>query len=119
MRLITKLFPTVNISGMKLLAHDLHYSFFTWPEIFQQVQPELALLQVALDTVKENLETTTIKDSLLFEFTSNFRAVISCYLNCKVSRIILKVLDLKLSEHGNARAGSWINSRAFEQDYSC
>lgn len=52
---------------MRPLAHDLHYSFFTLPEMFQQVQPELALLQVALDTVKGNLETTTIKDSLLIE----------------------------------------------------
>ena len=63
--LISKL-SADHITEIEPLVHALHYSFFTSSDIFRQVQNELALLLVAHDTVRENLESASVKNSLPF-----------------------------------------------------
>ncbi|KAE8337940.1 hypothetical protein BDV24DRAFT_153958 [Aspergillus arachidicola] len=56
-----------HITTIRPLAHTLHHSLFISSDMFKQVQTELALLLVALDTLKENLESTNSGDTLLSE----------------------------------------------------
>ncbi|QMW28840.1 hypothetical protein G4B84_004129 [Aspergillus flavus NRRL3357] len=55
-----------NITTIQPLARTLHHSLFISSDTFKQVQTELALL-VALNTFKENLESTNSSDTLLSE----------------------------------------------------
>lgn len=49
------------------MARTLHHSLFISSDTFKQVQTKLALLLVALNTFKENLESTNSSDTLLSE----------------------------------------------------
>ena len=83
--LISKL-SADHITEIEPLVHALHYSFFTSSDIFRQVQNELALLLVALDTAKENLEGASVKDSLLSELDKELQ-------NCHW--VLLELKDVK------------------------
>ncbi|RAQ54149.1 ankyrin repeat-rich membrane-spanning protein [Aspergillus flavus] len=56
-----------HITTIQPLARTLHHSLFISSDTFKQVQTELALLLIALNTFKENLESTNSSDTLLSE----------------------------------------------------
>ncbi|OOO09566.1 Ankyrin repeat-containing domain-containing protein [Aspergillus oryzae] len=56
-----------HITTIQPLARTLHHSLFISSDTFKQVQTKLALLLVALNTFKENLESTNSSDTLLSE----------------------------------------------------
>ncbi|GMF74578.1 unnamed protein product [Aspergillus oryzae] len=66
-RALTTRISVDHITTIQPLARTLHHSLFISSDTFKQVQTKLALLLVALNTFKENLESTNSSDTLLSE----------------------------------------------------
>ncbi|KAB8211451.1 ankyrin repeat-containing domain protein [Aspergillus parasiticus] len=89
-----------HITTIRPLAHTLHHSLFISSDMFKQVQTELALLLVALDTLKENLESTNSSDTLLSELDKELQ-------NCHWVLLDLEALEEHFESVGPDTQVTW------------